>query len=426
MSLSSVPQNTCPLCRQPALNLSESSWRCRACGGELEFDPPTRRSRIVHFPDEFAAIESAVGSSWLSRREMFERVDAAQKALANAETDSSQTNTRWLGPALIVALTLLVLCVILGAVASAFVLSPSLARSRRAISAAYQPTAPASLTQTATSPSTAVATAAAVDSPLAITATAILTEPTGSVSTSTATPSAPITATAQPAPSVPPPATALPVLNSPLPAPQATLPPTFTPAAPTLPPPAATGPTATVTSNVTLAPVATQTPTGTAPVAPVVTTVVVNVTAPPTVQPPPAPPNATATPTIPLGSVIFPGATYSLRVKTVRSVGSGPQQADEYVELVNEGSQPAYIDGWSLKAIRSSDEQIIDTYLFQNGAIIAAGQTCRIYTNVVTSPADDCGFSGGFASSEPLWPDNGGARASLFNQGNVEQARYSF
>jgi len=106
-------------------------------------------------------------------------------------------------------------------------------------------------------------------------------------------------------------------------------------------------------------------------------------------------------------------------------VGSGPNQANEYVELYNEGTQQVNLDGWSLKAIRTADNAVIGTYLFGNGAVIAARQICRIYTNLPFAP-DDCGFSGGFASQEQIWPDNGGARASLFNQGNIEYARFTY
>lgn len=123
-----------------------------------------------------------------------------------------------------------------------------------------------------------------------------------------------------------------------------------------------------------------------------------------------------------MGSIVYQG---TVRILSIQPVGSGPNQADEYVELYNEGPQQVDLNGWTLKAMRTADNTIIDTYLFGNGAIIAAGQVCRIYTNLL-SPPDNCGFSGGFASDEPIWPDNGGARASLFNQANIEYARFTY
>lgn len=415
MDLSSIPKDTCPLCRQVALDRSGTLWRCRACGCKLEFDPRTRRSRVVHFPEEYAAFESIVGAAWLTRREMFERAEEAYRVQIMAEQPAS---SRWLGPTVILALALVVTCVILAAIAAALILSPSLARTRRAISAAYQPTPTlvATLPVAATDPA-AVGT---LDSPL-------LPQPTETgreevdnpgeddepqIPTPTATPESPrpdLIPTLLPTPAS--------VLDSPLPKPEVTLPPTFTP-----PPPLTSQPTATGTpqpvSEVAATPLPSPTPQAQTPV---------TVTAPPAAPTPPPVtpteplPQPTPTP-ITMGSIVYQG---TVRILSIQPVGSGPNQADEYVELYNEGLQQVDLNGWTLKAIRTADNTIIDTYLFGNGAIIAAGQVCRIYTNRL-SPPDNCGFSGGFASDEPIWPDNGGARASLFNQANIEYARFTY
>jgi hypothetical protein len=132
------------------------------------------------------------------------------------------------------------------------------------------------------------------------------------------------------------------------------------------------------------------------------------------------PGQASPTPTPGLGATVFQG---TIQVAFIKAKGDPAQnEADEYVELRNVGNQPVYMDGWSLKAIRN-DNTIVDTYLFQSGAVMAAGQMCRIYTNLPAGP-DNCGFTSGFASDTPIWPDSG-ARASLFNQQNIEQARYT-
>ncbi|MFC1465615.1 MAG: lamin tail domain-containing protein [Candidatus Brachytrichaceae bacterium NZ_4S206] len=365
----------------------------------------------MHYPDEYAAFEGVVGSAWLTRREMFERAERAYQAQAAAE---HPTSSRWLGPTVVVTLALMVTCVILAAIAAAFVLSPSLARTRRAISAAYQPTPTPVVTRpvVATDPA-AVGT---LDSPLPLQPTEAgrgADNPGDDDEPRVPTP----TATPEPAqPDLIPtlPATPASVLDSPLPRPEVTLPPTFTPPPPLILQPTATG-TLQPVSEVAATPLPSPTPQAQTPV---------TATAPPAAPPAmPAEPTPQPTPTpLKMGSIVFQG---TVRILSIQPVGSGPNQSDEYVELYNEGLQQVDLNGWTLKAIRTADNTIIDTYLFGNGAVIAAGQVCRIYTNQLSAPYD-CGFSGGFASDEPIWPDNGGARASLFNQGNIEYARFTY
>ena len=133
---------------------------------------------------------------------------------------------------------------------------------------------------------------------------------------------------------------------------------------------------------------------------------------------------ATSTPTATTapGSIVYQG---TVQITTIKSQGGEPNEADEYVEIHNNGNQPVYLDGWSLKAIRASDNQIIDQYTFTNGFVIVAGQTCRIYTNK-NSTADNCGTGFGFENPAPLWPNTPGARASLRDKGDVEYARFSY
>jgi hypothetical protein len=138
------------------------------------------------------------------------------------------------------------------------------------------------------------------------------------------------------------------------------------------------------------------------------------------VAPTPSPTPSAATP-VPNGAVIFHG---TLQVSNIKAVGDpNLAEADEYVEIKNIGSQPVYVDGWSLKVFVNNQQR--DQFIFTNGAVFAAGQLCRIYTNLAAGP-DNCGFAFGFASDEPLWPNNGGARASLYNQQNIEVARFTY
>ncbi|RMG63077.1 MAG: lamin tail domain-containing protein [Chloroflexi bacterium] len=370
----------------------------------------------MYFPDEYAAFESVIGPTWLSRREMFERAEEARRVQSAAEQPAT---TRLLGLTVVVASALMAACVILAAIAAALILSPSLARTRRAISAAYQ------------------ATPAPIAAPVLTTTDSLFTPaPTGASESPQPQPTEPIEETTEttendatgltdlsrengpsvptpmagaipepprldPVPELPP--TPMPALESPLPRPELTPPPTFTP----LPSPQPVLNTLQPAPEVT----ATLTPSPPAPPA----------SSAPTVTPVDSAPPPTPTP-LEKGAFIFRG---TVRILSIRAVGSGPNQADEYVALYNEGAQQVDLSGWTLKAIRTADNTIIDTFQFGNGAIIAAGQICLIYTNELVAP-DNCGFSGGFASAEPIWPDNGGARASLFNPENVEYARFTY
>ncbi|MDW8352566.1 MAG: lamin tail domain-containing protein [Anaerolineae bacterium] len=415
VDLSRIPKDTCPLCRQVALDRSGVLWHCRACGCKLEFDPRTLRSRILHFPDDYAAFESSIGTAWLTRREMFERAEKAHRAHTIGEYPNVWP---WLGPTAIVALTLIATFIILAAIAAALVLSPSLARTRRAISAAYQPTLQATVTP--------LALAAGTDIPVTDTSDWLpLPEPTPPAGVPADLPTnhseGEVAALPIPTPMLPPdlpqpnPTAAPPapdiVLSSPLPQPEIVLPPTFTPS-----PPLELQPTA-VNAAPTLA---ASDPTPTPLPTPQDQAMTPTVTPAPTLSPG-STPQPTPTPFV-MGPVIFQG---TVRILSVQPLGGGPNQAYEFVELYNEGPQQVNLTGWTLKAIRTSDNTVIATFRFGNGAVIAAGQLCRIYTNVLVAP-DNCGFSGGFASNQPIWPDNGGARASLFNQDDVEFARFTY
>jgi hypothetical protein len=115
----------------------------------------------------------------------------------------------------------------------------------------------------------------------------------------------------------------------------------------------------------------------------------------------------------------------SIRIRAIQAIGKEPNQGDEYVELQNEGTEQVNLAGWTLRAVRSADGAILSIFPFPNNAVIAAGQTCRIYTNLPLA-ADDCGFSGGFRSPIPIWPDGGGAHASLFSPEGIEYTRFSY
>lgn len=97
-------------------------------------------------------------------------------------------------------------------------------------------------------------------------------------------------------------------------------------------------------------------------------------------------------------------------------------EANEYVEIRNIGQQPVSVDGWSVKVFVNNEQK--DQYVF-SGLTFTVGQVCRIYTNLPNGP-ESCGIAFGFASDEALWPPAGPARASLFNQQNIEVARFGY
>jgi hypothetical protein len=409
VDLKSLPANTCPLCRQAALDQRTDQWTCDFCGCTLEFDPASRRSRITYWPAQYAALKAGVGDDWQNRRELFERVDAAV-----AMTPAAR-QPRLVGPLLIIASALLLVCVMLGAVASALVISPSIARTRRVISQAYLPTATATMTATATVAVQAMGTESpAMASPLE---TALPgPEAAGLISPTVIAgdPALLATAPALPTPELPTPAP--PQAAAPLPT--QPLPPTFTPV-----PPTPTAPAVPPTPPPTLTP--TLPGAQTSPLPPGQGVQPTPPTQPPPGNPTPAQPTVTVvTSTQPLqpGSQLLNGTVQVIRVEA--NGNAGLNEADEFVELRNVGQTPAYLDGWRLKAIRNADNVQLEEYIFPGGSVIASNQTCRIYTNLPFG-TDNCGFAGGFAFEQPLWPPNG-ARAVLVNPQGQEMSRFVY
>jgi len=79
-------------------------------------------------------------------------------------------------------------------------------------------------------------------------------------------------------------------------------------------------------------------------------------------------------------------------------------EADEYVEIANRGSAAQNMSGWRIVSVRAGQ-----TYAFPS-VTIAAGQTCRVYTNE-THP-ESCGLS--WRRGSAVW-NNAGDRANLID-----------
>ncbi|WP_049573563.1 lamin tail domain-containing protein [Streptomyces sp. SBT349] len=73
-------------------------------------------------------------------------------------------------------------------------------------------------------------------------------------------------------------------------------------------------------------------------------------------------------------------------------------QADEFVEIMNRGTEPADISGWVLGADDAGQD-----FTFPAGTVLQPGQRIRIYTN--ETHAGWGGFS--YGSKRPIWNDKG-------------------
>jgi len=122
---------------------------------------------------------------------------------------------------------------------------------------------------------------------------------------------------------------------------------------------------------------------------------------PATTQPPATQPPATAAPV----ATPAPPVVSNLVITRLNYDGVVPStEADEFVEITNRGGVAQSMSGWSIIGVRAGQ-----TYRFGNVAI-AAGQTCRVYTN--ESHSEWCGFNWGVRSA--VW-NNTGDRANLVN-----------
>ncbi|MCS6773928.1 MAG: lamin tail domain-containing protein [Anaerolineae bacterium] len=369
-------------------------WTCEFCGCELAYDPRTRRARLSYIPKPYAAIGEAIGGSWLTRREMFERAERAEVLAAG----QALPNPPPVGPLVVLVSSLTTALVILASIATALLLSPSIERTRRSISAAYQP-----------SP-TPVMVVANLETPLATPTPQPPQGGDGSRGGNAEPPAAPTQDVPLPVQSPQPPQpTVHSVEPSPTPPavtivvpPSPTPPPTFTPL-PTLTPPV----------QLTLPPVVvppSPTPTG-----------IVNVATP-------EPPMQTSTP-LPTATPVPPTSTptpqpASVQIVSVRKDGTPAiNEADEFVEIANTTALPVLLGRWSVRVFNEVG-QLTAQYTFSDGFVIQGGQRCRIYTNL-TAGENDCGLSGGFRSPIGLLSPAGG-RVVLVDPAGVELQVYPF
>jgi len=86
-------------------------------------------------------------------------------------------------------------------------------------------------------------------------------------------------------------------------------------------------------------------------------------------------------------------------------------EADEYVEITNQGGIAVDISGWQLHG--EGEKKV---FTFPQGTVVAAAQSIRLYTNQFHQETG--GFS--FNSKRALWNNRGDAGQLIDNQGNLK------
>ena len=436
MDVTTIPADTCPLCQQRALRWEGGTCVCRSCGSKFVADPRTRRCQYTYVAPDYAALTPSLTQDWLTRREVFERAQqtetpVAESAIAQGAPETGPVNqapdmepaqsslayespspdvpraagTRSSRPTVpltavwAVLIGTLALIPILCACLSALLLGKDISRTREMIAAANQPSVVISSTLVGQITSTIGITDQInpLESPL-LTPTQKATSLAEGVSATIGagelpTPVTLIAATSQnPMPTPLPPTL---MFQSPLPTPQlqpgaptATLPPTFTAL-----------PASSLTTTATPEPTATQgtpTPTGTAAVSG-------------TVTPTPTPTsNATYTGSVRITMVMYTG-TASLNM------------SDQYVEVANVSNTQVNIGNWTITA--ASDNK---SFMFYNGLVLQAGQTCRVYTSSPPQTTGGCGaLSFNNMNSTGVWSTTKDT-ARLYDQNGALMSSYSY
>jgi hypothetical protein len=149
-------------------------------------------------------------------------------------------------------------------------------------------------------------------------------------------------------------------------------------------------------------------------------------TAAPTSEPTLAPPTPTRTPRPgPTGSATWPAPSptattagptpsptqaagspprFPLRIDEIHADGAiNPAEPDEHVAFTNVAGETLDLTGWHLVSVQGNQ-----VYSFPDGQRIAAGQTCRVYTDELHP--EHCGLS--WRSGQAIWR-NGGDKAEL-------------
>jgi len=383
LNIASIPPDTCPVCHQRALRFEAIddgagvSALCEMCGSRLTLDRATRRSRFTGIAEGFTLrypeIAARLLAGPLTRREVFELTAPA----------SWQPST---GPGLpvssaLVWLTLIgagLMVVIVCACATALLLSPGMAQTRQRIAAAGA--------SSASAPHDGMQPIGPLESPLQTPGpdTPATRSANDDAANGIADGAATATASINADNTLPAPTTTLEVEVATLPV----------NAIPTIDPQSR----ATLPSPNQPQPGLVETPTDTSTPTPPLPT---DTALPPPTEPPTpeaTPPAQTDTPPPAMSSNVITGA---IAITTIQYQGDPTtNEADEFVEIINQSNTPVDLSNWTLRAVSSNR-----VYTFSNGMVMFPGDACRVYTS---SPIafGTCGTLT-FDADAPVWSNNG-------------------
>lgn len=389
--MASIPPDTCPICRRRALRFEpqdggeSAEATCNVCGSRFTLDRASRRSRYTDIAADFKArhpeIAARLLAGSLTRREVFDlTAPAPWQPPAGAGMPVAGALV-WLVLAA-AGLMIAILC----ACATALLLGPGMVQTRQIIAAANSHGTPA-LTETVTPLSPLVSPLQTPGAQPAATGTAAGNEAVP-IETSAGAPPTPdimvdiATLPAEAIPTIDPQSGAPLLPDQPQPA---TPPPTDVP--PAIPEPAAAPPTDTPLP-------------------------------PPAELPTPetALPASTDIPPTPLSNNIITGP---IAITALQYQGDPTlNEANEFVEIANQGSVPVDLSNWTLRAVSTNQ-----VYTFSNGMIMFPGDICRVYTS---SPIafGTCGTLT-FGADGPVW-SNSGDIAELRDAGGALVSRWVY
>jgi len=383
LNIASIPPDTCPVCRQRALRFEAIddgagvSALCEMCGSRLTLDRATRRSRFTDIAEGFRSrypeIAARLLAGPLTRREVFELTAPASWQPSPGPALPVSSALVWL--TLIAAgLTLAIVC----ACAAALLLSPGMAQTRQRIAAAGASSASAPDGQIQRITPLVAPLVAPLESPLAtpnpgapITREAGQDAATAAVSIN-ADNTLPTPTAALEVEVVTLPADAIPTVD---PQSRATLPPADQSQPGLVETPADTGIPAPPLPTDAATPLPPELPT------PAITALAL------TDVPPPA-----------ISSNVITGP---IVITTIQYQGDpATNEADEFVEIINQSNTPVDLSNWTLRAVSSNR-----VYTFSNGMVMFPGDACRVYTS---SPIafGTCGTLT-FNAGAPVWSNNG-------------------
>ncbi|MCS7061397.1 MAG: lamin tail domain-containing protein [Anaerolineae bacterium] len=389
LDIQNIPPDTCPICRQRALRFPAQSdtaslcVACVACGSRFTVDRATRRGQYTHLPKAFSArypeLSARLLSAPMTRREVFEWTAQVGRQPFPAPAEATASKSQAPGVvAWFVAIAAIMVAVVACALIAAFLVAPGVAQTRQIIAAAR-----VSSTPFLSNPAPALEPLTSLHSPLRTPESGITLSST-EVGTNQGGPTAE-TPFAPPAQG--PSSTPLVVAAAP-----ATLPVSEQ----VIPSAAYTSAAPSEESRSSAPEQMPATPSG--------------AEVPPPILPSPTSPSPTPLAANQNGAI----AVLKLEYRGDPTIG----EANEYVEIANQGGEPVDLSNWTLRAVSTNQ-----VFTFPNGMIMFPGDACRIYTNSPVS-FGACGTLA-FGVNMPVWSNEGDV-AELRDKNGALVTRWSY